>query len=61
MEVNKELEVTEELRNENDVLRDGNLQVVTDSKDNNENEKLQNGSGDNGEAQPLKIKSKVSV
>lgn len=63
MEENKELEVIEELRSENDELRNGfeELPVVTGSKGSSENEKPQNGSGDNGEHQPLKIKSKVSV
>lgn len=57
MEESKEIEVTEELRNENDGARNGQGQNVTDVPI--DNEKIQNGSGDNGEHQPLKIKSKV--
>lgn len=51
-------EVNEELRNENDECNGcGEVKNVIGSS---EEEKLQNGSGDNGEPQPLKIKSKVS-
>lgn len=59
MEESKEIEVTDELRNENEDVQNGEVQNVTDSIASIENEKLQNGSGDNGEHQPLKIKSKV--
>lgn len=51
MEEIKEIDLTEEYRNENDEVLN-----VTDSI---EKEKLHNGSGDNGERQPLKLKSKV--
>lgn len=53
-------EVNEELRNENDGERNDCVEVKN-VIDTSEKEKLQNGSGDNGESQPLKIKSKVSL
>lgn len=58
MEESKGIEVTKELRNENDELQNGVPEMQNIEKI--ENEKFQNGSGDNGEHQPLKIKSKVS-
>lgn len=51
-------DLTEELRNVNDELRNGCEEVKNGVSD---CENFKNGSGDNGEHQPLKIKSKVCL